>query len=121
MWSTKRWRFCCLDRLGYRADVAASGQEVMDAVQRQHYDVILMDVHMPEMDGIEATRASLRCCPLAEHPYVIAMTAAAMQEDRERCRQVGMHNFISKPVKVEELVRALLQAWAWHASQVRVS
>ena len=109
-----------LDRLGYRADVAASGEEVIEAVQRQHYDVILMDVHMPEMDGIEATRRVFAMLPLADHPYIVAMTAAAMQEDRERCRQVGMHNFISKPVKVEELVRALLQARAWLASQIRV-
>jgi CheY-like chemotaxis protein/anti-sigma regulatory factor (Ser/Thr protein kinase) len=109
-----------LDRLGYRADVAASGQEVIEAVERQHYDVILMDVHMPEMDGIEATRNVFAMLPPAEYPYIIAMTAAAMQEDRERCRQVGMHNFISKPVKVEELVRALLQAQAWLASQIRV-
>lgn len=109
-----------LDRLGYRADVAASGQEVIDAVQRQHYDVILMDVHMPEMDGIEATQRIFEILPADAHPYVIAMTAAAMQEDRERCRQVGMQNFISKPVKVEELVRALLQARAWHTSQVKV-
>ena len=109
-----------LDRLGYRADVAASGQEVLEAVQRQHYDVILMDVHMPEMDGIEATRRVFAMLPPVEYPYIIAMTAAAMQEDRERCRQVGMHNFISKPVKVEELVRALVQARAWLASRVRV-
>jgi CheY-like chemotaxis protein len=109
-----------LDRLGYRADVAASGHEVIDAVQRQHYDVILMDVHMPEMDGIEATERIFEILPTDDHPYIIAMTAAAMQEDRERCRQVGMHNFISKPVKVEELVRALLQARAWRTSQVKV-
>jgi CheY-like chemotaxis protein len=109
-----------LDRLGYRADVAASGEEVIEAVQRQHYDVILMDVHMPEMDGIEATRRILTMLPPQDHPYIVAMTAAAMQEDRERCRQVGMHDFISKPVKVEELVRALLQARAWLASQIQV-
>jgi CheY-like chemotaxis protein len=109
-----------LDRLGYRADVAASGQEVLDAVQRQHYDVILMDVHMPEMDGIEATRRVFEMLPPVEYPYVVAMTAAAMQEDRERCRQVGMHNFISKPVKVEELVRALLQARTWLSSRITV-
>jgi PAS domain S-box-containing protein len=109
-----------LDRLGYRADVAASGQEVVDAVQRQHYDVILMDVHMPEMDGIEATRRVFSILPPSEYPYIIAMTAAAMQEDRERCREAGMQNFISKPVKVEELVSALLQARAWLASQIQV-
>jgi PAS domain S-box-containing protein len=109
-----------LDRLGYRADVAASGLEVIEAVQRQPYDVILMDVHMPEMDGIEATRQLFDTLPPTEQPYIIAMTAAAMQEDRERCRQVGMHNFISKPVKVDELVRALLQARAWLSSRVKV-
>jgi PAS domain S-box-containing protein len=108
-----------LDRLGYRADVAASGHEVLEAVRRQHYDVILMDVHMPEMDGIEATQRVFRTLPSVEHPYVIAMTAAAMQEDRERCRLAGMHNFISKPVKVDELVRALLQARTWHASRTQ--
>jgi PAS domain S-box-containing protein len=107
-----------LDRLGYRADVAASGQEVVDAVQRQHYDVILMDVHMPEMDGIEATRRVLELVPPVQHPYIVAMTAAAMQEDRDRCRTVGMHNFISKPVKVEELVAALTGAHAWLATRV---
>ncbi len=109
-----------LDRLGYRADVAASGQEVIEAVQRQHYDVILMDVHMPEMDGIEATRRIFAMLPQDEHPYIIAMTAAAMQEDRERCRQVGMQNFIPKPVKVEDLVRALLQARVWVTSRIQV-
>jgi CheY-like chemotaxis protein len=109
-----------LDRLGYRADVAASGQEVVEAVERQHYDVILMDVHMPEMDGIEATQRVFAMLPESEYPYIIAMTAAAMQEDRERCRQAGMHNFISKPFKVDELVRALLQARAWLASQIQV-
>jgi CheY-like chemotaxis protein len=109
-----------LDRLGYRADVAASGTEVVEAVQRQRYDVILMDVHMPEMDGIEATRRVFALLPPTEIPYIIAMTAAAMQEDRERCRQVGMQNFISKPVKVEDLVRALLQARTWLASQIKV-
>jgi CheY-like chemotaxis protein len=110
-----------LDRLGYRADVAASGQEVVEAIQRQHYDVVLMDVHMPEMDGIEATRRIFTMLPASEHPYVVAMTAAAMQEDRERCEAVGMHDFISKPVKVEELVRALLQARAWISGRIQVS
>ncbi len=110
-----------LERLGYRADVAASGQEVVDAVQRQHYDVILMDVHMPEMDGIEATYQVLRLLPPAQHPYIVAMTAAAMQEDRDRCRAVGMHSFISKPVKVEELVDALTSAHSWLGTRIETS
>jgi PAS domain S-box-containing protein len=108
-----------LERLGYRADVAASGLEVVEAVKRQPYDLILMDVHMPEMDGIEATQRVFELLPPTEYPHIIAMTAAAMQEDRERCLAVGMHNFISKPVKVEELVSALLQARAWLADRVQ--
>ena len=108
-----------LERLGYRADVVASGLEVIEAVQRQPYDLILMDVHMPEMDGIEATRRVFELLPPAKYPHIIAMTAAAMQEDRERCLAVGMHNFVSKPVKVEELVSALLQAQVWLADRVK--
>lgn len=102
-----------LERLGYRADVAASGIEVLEALSRQPYGLILMDVHMPEMDGIEATKRILAGWPADEHPYIVAMTAAAMQEDRDRCHAAGMHDFISKPVKVEELVSALLRAEAW--------
>lgn len=102
-----------LERLGYRADVAASGIEVLEALGRQPYDLILMDVHMPEMDGIEATERILAGWPLGERPYIVAMTAAAMREDRERCQAAGMNDFISKPVKVEELVSALLRAEAW--------
>lgn len=102
-----------LSRLGYRADLAASGEEVIAAVHRQPYDVILMDVHMPVMDGIEATKQVLAQLPVERHPYIIAMTAAAMQEDRERCRAAGMNDFISKPVQINELVTALVQAEAW--------
>jgi CheY-like chemotaxis protein len=79
-----------------------------------------MDVHMPEMDGIQATLEVFKLLPSTLHPHVIAMTAAVMQEDRDRCREAGMHNFISKPVKVEELVDALLQARTW-LSKWRVS
>ncbi|MCC6167422.1 MAG: response regulator [Caldilineaceae bacterium] len=99
-----------LDRFGYRADVVASGEEVLDVLARRAYDVVLMDVHMPEMDGIEATRRILSGEATLPLPYIIAMTAAAMQEDRERCRAAGMHDFISKPVQIEELKDALLRA-----------
>ena len=109
-----------LERLGYRADVAASGVEVIEALDRQPYDVILMDVHMPDMDGIEATRQIKVELPANRQPYVIAMTAAAMQEDRDRCEAVGMHDFISKPVNVEELVAALLRAATWLEKRVKV-
>ena len=96
-----------LERMGYRADVAANGFEVLDALSRQRYDVVLMDVQMPELDGLEATRRIDYEVPPARRPYIIAMTANAMQGDRERCLEAGMDDYISKPVRVEELVAAL--------------
>ena len=96
-----------LERMGYRADVAANGLEVLDALARQPYDVVLMDVQMPELDGLEASRRIGRELPHARRPYIIAMTANAMQGDRELCLAAGMDDYISKPVRVEELVAAL--------------
>jgi CheY-like chemotaxis protein/HPt (histidine-containing phosphotransfer) domain-containing protein len=96
-----------LKRLGYRADVAANGLEVLEAVRRQHYDVVLMDVQMPEMDGLEATRAIGREFPPDRRPRIVAMTANAMKEDQEECFAAGMDDFIVKPIKFEELVTAL--------------
>jgi CheY-like chemotaxis protein len=94
-----------LERMGYRADLAASGLEVLEALQRQRYDVVLMDVQMPEMDGLEATRRIRR--DMGKQPQIIAMTANAMKEDREICLAAGMDDYISKPIRVEELVAAL--------------
>ena len=96
-----------LGRMGYRADVAANGIEALQSLRRQPYDVILMDVQMPEMDGLEATRALWREWPAEQRPRIIAMTANVMQEDREECLAAGMDDFIGKPVRVEELVAAL--------------
>jgi PAS domain S-box-containing protein len=96
-----------LDRLGYRADVAANGLEVLDAVRRQSYDIILMDVQMPEMDGLETTRRLVASYPAERRPRIIAMTANAMRGDRERCLEAGMDDYVSKPVRVEELIAAL--------------
>jgi CheY-like chemotaxis protein len=99
-----------LERLGYRADVAANGLEVLDALERQPYDVVLMDIQMPEMDGMEATRHIRNRWPGANRPRIIAMTAHAMQGDRERYLEAGMDDYISKPVRLEELVEALLNS-----------
>jgi CheY-like chemotaxis protein len=96
-----------LERLGYRADVAANGLEVLEALERQSYDVVLMDVQMPEMDGEEATRCLREQWPEERRPRIIAMTAHAMQGDQERYLAVGMDDYVSKPVRVEELVEAL--------------
>ncbi|MBN2148025.1 MAG: response regulator [Anaerolineales bacterium] len=95
-----------LERLGYRADVAGNGLEALQAVQRQGYDVVLMDVQMPEMDGLEAARQILEKQPVGG-PRIIAMTANAMREDRDVCLAAGMHDYLSKPIRVDELVHAL--------------
>jgi CheY-like chemotaxis protein len=96
-----------LQRMGYRADIAGNGLEVLEALSRQPYDVVLMDVQMPEMDGLTATRRICQALPQKERPRIIAMTANAMQGDREMCLEAGMDDYISKPIRVEELVRAL--------------
>ena len=98
-----------LKRLGYEADCAANGKEVLEIVSEKKYDVILMDVQMPEMDGLEATRM-IRLC-LTEQPVIIAMTANAMDGDREACIKAGMEDYLSKPVNVDELMRKL-ETWA---------
>jgi len=96
-----------LQRMGYRADVAGNGLEVLEALSRQSYDVVLMDVQMPEMDGLTATQRIYQEFTLQERPRIIAMTANAMLGDREMCLEVGMDDYISKPIRVEELSRAL--------------
>jgi PAS domain S-box-containing protein len=96
-----------LSQMGYRADVASNGLEVLQAVERQVYDVILMDVQMPEMDGLEATHQLCATIPADQRPRIVAMTANAMQGDREMCLEAGMDDYISKPIRVDELVSAL--------------
>ncbi len=96
-----------LGRLGYRVDVVANGVEVLAALQRQPYDVVLMDVQMPEMDGLETTRLICGQWPLEQRPYIIAMTANALSGDADKCFEAGMDAYISKPVRPEKLVMAL--------------
>ncbi len=96
-----------LKRMGYLADIAANGIEVLNALRRQTYDVILMDVQMPEMDGIQATRHIRMHHPEDRQPWIIAMTAYALVGDRERCLAAGMNDYVSKPVHIEELIEAL--------------
>jgi CheY-like chemotaxis protein/HPt (histidine-containing phosphotransfer) domain-containing protein len=98
-----------LGRMGYRADVAGNGLEAIQALRRQPYDVMFMDVHMPEMDGLTATMHICQRWSAASRPRIIAMTANAMQGDREKCLNAGMDDYISKPIRVEELVQSLNQ------------
>jgi CheY-like chemotaxis protein/Na+-transporting methylmalonyl-CoA/oxaloacetate decarboxylase gamma subunit len=103
-----------LAKLGYDPDIVENGKEVLEEVSKEKYDLILMDVQMPEMDGLEASRM-IRLC-LDVQPVIVAMTANAMQGDREECLANGMDDYISKPVNIEELV-IILEKWA---SQVKV-
>ncbi len=96
-----------LGRLGYRADLAGNGLEVLDALERQPYDVILMDMQMPEMDGLEATRTIVRNYAAERRPRIVAMTANAMKEDRDECFAAGMDDFITKPIQFPELIASL--------------
>ncbi|HJR02606.1 MAG TPA: GAF domain-containing protein [Methylomirabilota bacterium] len=96
-----------LGQMGYRADLAANGLEAIEAVARQTYDVVLMDVQMPEVDGLEASREINRRWPGERRPRIVAMTANAMQGDRELCAAAGMDDYVAKPIRVDELVGAL--------------
>ena len=96
-----------LQRLGYTADVAADGEETLAALRRQRYDLILMDVQMPGMDGLETTRRIRAEWPAAESPRIIAVTANALREDRETCLSAGMDDYLSKPILLEDLRAAL--------------
>jgi GAF domain-containing protein/DNA-binding response OmpR family regulator/anti-sigma regulatory factor (Ser/Thr protein kinase) len=96
-----------LQQMGYRADVASNGIEAIECVERQPYDVVLMDVQMPEMDGLEASRRINQRWPNGSRPRIVAMTANAMQGDREECLAAGMDDYLTKPIRVPELVAAL--------------
>ncbi len=98
-----------LEHLGYEADLAGNGREVLEAVERRLYDVILMDIQMPEMDGLEVTR-QIRRLAGRRQPKILALTAHAMAGDRERCLAAGMDGYLSKPVQIAELQAALVAA-----------
>lgn len=98
-----------LERLGYHADVVANGHEVLVATARQLYDLILMDVQMPGMDGLETTRR-LRAQASEERPRIVAMTAHAMHGDQEMCLEAGMDDYVTKPISLEVLDAVLRQA-----------
>ena len=97
-----------LQQMGYRADLASNGLEAIQCIERQPYDVVLMDVQMPEMDGLEASRRITSKWTAQQRPRIVAMTANAMQGDREDCLAAGMDDYVTKPIRVEALVQALL-------------
>jgi signal transduction histidine kinase/DNA-binding response OmpR family regulator/signal transduction protein with GAF and PtsI domain len=99
-----------LQQMGYRADLASNGIEAVESVGRQSYDVVLMDVQMPEMDGLEASRQICARWAPAARPRIVAMTANAMQGDRDLCLAAGMDDYLTKPIRVDRLVEALTMA-----------
>jgi CheY-like chemotaxis protein len=105
-----------LQQMGYRADLAGNGIEAIESVERQTYDLVLMDVQMPEMDGLEATRRITARWPAGARPRIVAMTANAMQGDREECLAAGMDDYVVKPIRVDALVEALMGARSRDAS-----
>jgi signal transduction histidine kinase/HPt (histidine-containing phosphotransfer) domain-containing protein/BarA-like signal transduction histidine kinase len=99
-----------LNKLGYRADVANNGLEVLKALEAKVYDMVFLDVQMPEMDGLEAARLICERWPVDKRPCIVAMTGNALMGDREKCLAAGMDDYISKPVRVVEL-QAALEKW----------
>ena len=93
--------------LGYEADLASNGSEALDRLRASPYDLVLMDVMMPGMDGLDATRRLRSELPAANQPRVVALTARALRSDREACLQAGMDDYLSKPVRMGDLARAL--------------
>ncbi len=92
-----------LEALGYTAVVAHNGKQAIESLQQKHYDLIFMDYHMPEMDGVEATRHICENWPLERRPVIVAMTADAFSDDREKLLKLGMNEYLSKPINLEEL------------------
>jgi CheY-like chemotaxis protein len=100
-----------LARLGYAVKVAANGREALTAMEQEQFDLIFMDCQMPELDGFEATRAIRTRCGDDSSPIIVAMTANAMEGDRERCLASGMNDYIAKPIVLDDLA-ACLDRWA---------
>jgi CheY-like chemotaxis protein/HPt (histidine-containing phosphotransfer) domain-containing protein len=99
-----------LEKLGYRADVVANGLEAVEAVGRQPYDLVLMDVQMPEMDGVQATQQILERWRDGDRPWIVAMTAEVMRGDREGFLAAGMNDYVAKPIRPQELIAAIARA-----------
>jgi len=96
-----------LEKLGYRADVVANGLEAVEAVERQPYDLVLMDVQMPDMDGVQATQRILERWGDGDRPWIVAMTAEVMRGDREGFLAAGMNDYVAKPIRPQELIAAI--------------
>jgi CheY-like chemotaxis protein len=104
-----------LRQFGYQTDLVISGKEAVEAVERQKYDVLFMDLQMPDMEGVEAIRLICSRMSSSERPYIVAMTANAMKEDRERCLSAGMDDYLSKLIRPDEIKVAIERAAKAHS------
>ena len=109
-----------LEKLGYRVDVAGNGQEAVAAHARSRYPLIFMDCQMPEVDGFEATALIRKMEGRSSHTPIVAMTANAMQGDRERCLAAGMDDYVAKPIRIKDL-QAVLDTWLHKRNQAAAS
>ncbi|MEI6327691.1 MAG: response regulator [Pseudanabaena sp. ELA645] len=98
-----------LKKFGYHVDVASNGLEAVQRILQQSYDLVLMDMQMPEMDGLTATRLIRQDRTIPKQPQIVAMTANVLPEDRQLCFDAGMNDYLSKPIQHEELLRILSQ------------
>lgn len=105
--SNRKVTSAMLKRLGYRADAVSNGRDALLALKCQHYDIILMNLSMPEMDGLEATRLIRLSCSPTHQPKIIALTACILPNSREICLEAGMNDFMPKPFKINELAQIL--------------
>jgi CheY-like chemotaxis protein len=103
-------------QLGYTANLAENGVEVLAALKRQHYNLIFMDVHMPEMDGLETSRRIVNDIRQEERPIIVALTADAMQGDRDKCVEAGMDDYITKPIRIVD-IQGVLDRWGETAAK----
>jgi signal transduction histidine kinase/DNA-binding response OmpR family regulator len=110
-----------LERLGYQSTAVENGRDVLAALARDPWSLVLMDMQMPEMDGLEATRRLRSVIPVHAPPYVLALTANARREDYDACLAVGMQDFLSKPVRSEDLMAALSRAYDWLQEEDRLT
>jgi CheY-like chemotaxis protein/HPt (histidine-containing phosphotransfer) domain-containing protein len=99
-----------LQKLGYRADIVNNGKEVLKALEQRRYDLLFLDVQMPEMDGLEAARQIRLRWPPEKRPCIVAMTGNALAGDREKCLEAGMDDYITKPMRIGEL-QAAIERW----------
>jgi CheY-like chemotaxis protein len=99
-----------LEKMGYAADTAADGEAAIERIKRSGYDLVFMDIHMPRLDGLAATRRIAEELPEAARPYIVATTASVMQNARRQCLDAGMDDYLAKPLRVRQLQDAIVRA-----------